>query len=52
MPSKMAATASPGIGDPAPDVTLIDGSGAPVHLKDQWEAAPRALALIFLRHFG
>ena len=39
-------------GSPAPDATLLASSGDPVHLHEQWQAAPTALALIFLRHFG
>lgn len=39
-------------GSKAPDATLIAASGDPVQLRDQWEAAPKALALVFLRHFG
>jgi hypothetical protein len=39
-------------GSNAPDATLIAASGDPVQLQDQWQAAPKALALVFLRHFG
>ncbi|MFM9105426.1 MAG: hypothetical protein ACKOWF_01850 [Chloroflexota bacterium] len=39
-------------GDPAPDLTLRDATGAPVQLSSFWNAAPRALALVFVRHFG
>lgn len=39
-------------GSNAPDATLILASGDPVSLQDQWQAAPKALALVFLRHFG
>lgn len=39
-------------GSPAPDAGLRAPSGDPVHLREEWEAAPKALALVFLRHFG
>jgi hypothetical protein len=39
-------------GAPAPDQTLLDATGAEVRLSDYWTAAPRALALVFVRHFG
>ena len=48
-----ASTATPlRAGDPAPDQTLLDASGATVRLSDYWTAAPKALALVFVRHFG
>lgn len=39
-------------GDRAPDVTVRDETGADVRLRDLWAAAPRGLALVFVRHFG
>jgi hypothetical protein len=39
-------------GQAAPDQTLLDATGASVTLSDFWEAAPKALALVFVRHFG
>jgi len=42
----------PKAGEMAPDATLTDAAGAAVPLSDLWEAAPRALVLVFLRHFG
>lgn len=38
------------IGDPAPDVELIDSDGNPVRISDFWKEAP--LHLFFLRHYG
>lgn len=52
MPDESDATVTIQAGRPAPDAMLVDASGNPVHLREQWEAAPKALALIFLRHFG
>lgn len=37
-------------GDPAPDLTLRDGSGRDVRLSTLW--ATRPLLLVFLRHYG
>jgi peroxiredoxin len=39
-----------GVGDPAPDVTVADATGAPVRLADLWRAGP--LVLVFSRHLG
>lgn len=39
-------------GDPAPDFTLDDATGAPRRLADLWRAAPNALVLVLLRHYG
>lgn len=39
-------------GTPAPDVMLLTASSGQVHLSAEWEAAPEALVLVFLRHFG
>lgn len=36
----------------APDFTLPDENGTPTTLSSLWSAAPRALALVFIRHFG
>jgi hypothetical protein len=43
----MAALA---LGDPAPDLLLLDAEERVVALSSLWTRAP--LALIFLRHFG
>ena len=48
----LAATHPPAVGRPAPDATLPDAAGTPVRLSDHWRAAPRGLALVFVRHFG
>lgn len=45
-------TPSPRIGDPAPDFTLTTPEGEEVCLSDLWKNAPRALALVFVRHWG
>lgn len=42
--------AEPSVGDPAPDLVLLDAEEEPVALSSLWKRAP--LALIFLRHFG
>ena len=38
------------LGDPAPDLSLLDAEERPVALSSLWQQKP--LALIFLRHFG
>lgn len=38
------------VGDPAPDLVLLDAEERPVLLSERWKRGP--LALIFLRHFG
>lgn len=38
------------VGDPAPDLTLQDGSGSEVRLGGLWSDQP--LLLVFLRHYG
>ena len=38
------------VGDPAPDLVLLDAEERPVFLSALWKERP--LALIFLRHFG
>jgi peroxiredoxin len=38
------------IGDPAPDVTVLDTQGKPVTLSEYWRDGP--ILLTFLRHFG
>jgi hypothetical protein len=38
------------VGDAAPDLVLVDAEERPVFLSALWQE--RALALIFLRHFG
>lgn len=40
------------IGDPAPDLTLPSPDATFVQLSELWRAAPRALALVFVRHWG
>ncbi len=40
------------VGDAAPDVTLEDATGAQRRLADLWQAAPNALVLVLLRHYG
>jgi peroxiredoxin len=42
----------PQVGDPAPDVELVDQEGAPVTLSGLWSRGAGALHLFFLRHFG
>jgi peroxiredoxin len=37
-------------GDKAPDLELVDSSGAKVRLRDAWSGAPAII--VFLRHFG
>ena len=39
-----------GVGDLAPDLSLLDADEQPVALSSLWKRRP--LALIFLRHFG
>ncbi len=52
----MTATTSlseaPKAGSAAPDLILRDAAGAEVCLSALWGAAPRARALVFVRHFG
>ena len=38
------------VGDPAPDLVLLDAAEREVRLSALWRERP--LALIFLRHFG
>jgi peroxiredoxin len=38
------------VGDPAPDVELLDVDGRPVRLSTLWSDGPAVLA--FLRHYG
>lgn len=46
----MATTApSPTVGDPAPDVRLVDHTGAPWRLSDH---AGRPVVLVFHRHLA
>ncbi|MGI9254133.1 MAG: hypothetical protein ACR2J8_10325 [Thermomicrobiales bacterium] len=52
MTASASGAAAPRAGDAAPDQTLLDDSGQTVRLSDFWSAAPRALALVFVRHFG
>jgi hypothetical protein len=40
------------VGDGAPDLVVLDASGVETGLSAFWTAAPRALVLVFLRHFG
>ncbi len=46
------APEAPSAGSAAPDLALGDPAGAKVRLSDLWDAAPRGLALVFVRHFG
>jgi peroxiredoxin len=39
-----------GVGDVAPDITVLDASGQSVSLAEVWRRGP--LVLTFLRHFG
>lgn len=50
--SIIAPPAAPTVGSPAPDVVLHDAAGGEVRLSDLWQGAPRALAMVFVRHFG
>lgn len=52
MPVPRTTIAAPAVGQPAPDATLLDPAGIPVRLADRWQAAPRAFALVFVRHYG
>lgn len=52
MSEEVGTTNIIGTGSAAPDARLVDAAGSRVHLRQQWEAAPKALVLIFLRHFG
>ncbi len=52
MPVPPVATLPPAVGQPAPDATLPDAVGTRVRLSDRWRAAPRGLALVFVRHYG
>ena len=40
----------PGVGDPAPDVTVFNKNGRRVRLSARWRR--KALVAVFLRHFG
>jgi peroxiredoxin len=40
----------PGVGDPAPDVVLVNRNGRHVRLSARWRRKP--LVAVFLRHFG
>jgi hypothetical protein len=40
----------PRVGDPAPDVELVNRNGRSVHLGARWRRKP--LVAVFLRHFG
>ena len=46
------APVAPPAGSAAPDLALHDPADAEVRLSDLWGAAPRAQALVFVRHFG
>lgn len=45
-------TPNAGVGTPAPNVVLQDSDGKDAHLADLWTGTPRALVLVFFRHFG
>jgi hypothetical protein len=38
------------VGDPAPEITVLDINNQPVKLADYWASGPTLLS--FLRHFG
>jgi peroxiredoxin len=38
------------VGDPAPDVEVLDPQGRPVRLSTLWVERP--VVLVFLRHYG
>jgi len=42
----------PRAGEMAPDAALTDAAGTDVPLSGLWRESPRALVLVFLRHFG
>ncbi|CAA9544108.1 MAG: hypothetical protein AVDCRST_MAG73-2234 [uncultured Thermomicrobiales bacterium] len=47
------STSSPVVvGEMAPDATVWNGDGGAVRVADLWRGAPRALVLVFFRHFG
>lgn len=48
--SENQATIAPGAA--APNATLADSDGQIVRLSTIWSTASRALALVFVRHFG
>jgi len=48
----ITAEAAVAVGAPAPDAALRDATGTDVRLSELWREAPRALALVFVRHFG
>ncbi len=52
MTAPIAPAGAPAAGSAAPDLALRDAAGAEVRLSDLWGAAPTALALVFVRHFG
>jgi len=47
-----APAAGPQMGEPAPNASLRNAAGQLVTLAELWAAAPAALALVFVRHFG
>lgn len=51
-PTTFAPAAAPRVGAAAPDAVLHDAAGTAVRLADRWAAAARALALVFVRHYG
>jgi len=40
------------VGSPAPTPTVRTTDGGAVRVADLWHNAPRALVLVFFRHFG
>lgn len=48
--SRAGSAAGPGVGDPAPDSSLLDASGMEARLSFFWQEAPAVL--VFLRYFG
>jgi|GEM_PF-2365871 len=45
-------TKSPGVGDSAPDLTLLDSEGTPRSLSEFWSASRNGSVIVYLRHFG
>ena len=42
----------PQVGQPAPDIELVDGDAKPVRLSGLWARGPSVVHLFFMRHFG
>jgi peroxiredoxin len=52
MPPSSHESATPQVGDPAPDVTLPTADGTTIALSALWTQTEHGLVLVFLRHFG